>query len=663
MPPGTEILWTPSPADVEAAEVTRFRRWIEASSDAVVPDFGALWRWSVADVPRFWEAVWRYFEISSPRPYGAVLSGVMPEARWFEGATLNYAEQVFRHETDAHPALVQYREDEGASEVSWASLHRQVAGLSATLRELGVGAGDRVAGYVSNRSEAVIGLLAAASIGAVWTSCSPDFGVQSAVARFGQVQPKVLLAVGRYRFGGKPRDRLGEVAELVGSLANLTATILIDDDSERLERPPGRTLTWAQAVQPDIDLQFAATPFGHPLWILFSSGTTGLPKGIVHSHGGIVLEHMKALALGADLGAGDRFFFYSSTNWMVWNYLVGALLVGATPILYDGSPNYPDVLGSWRLAAVSRAKAAGMGAAYITACEKADTDPGAELDLSALRTVISTGSPLPSAGWRWLHARLPAVRIDCSSGGTDVCSSFVCGSPILPVYEGEITARALGVKAEAWALSGAPVIDEVGELVVTEPMPSMPTGFWNDADGRRYREAYFSTFPGVWRHGDWVRISSHGTVVIEGRSDSTLNRGGVRMGSAEIYATVESVPAIADSLVVGVELPEGAYYMGLFVVPAIGRELDDALRAEIIQAIRSGLSPRHVPDEIIQAPGIPRTITGKKLEVPIKRLLQGQTLDEVIDLKVVDDAAAFGWFAAFAERWRSPVVASAEPQT
>jgi acetoacetyl-CoA synthetase len=663
MPPGTDILWTPSAADVEAAEVTRFSRWIEASYDEVVPDFGALWRWSVADVARFWEAVWRYFEISSPSPYGAVLSGVMPVARWFEGATLNYAEHVFRHETDAHPALVQCREDAAQSEVSWASLHRQVAGMAATLRELGVGSGDRIAGYVSNRSEAVVALLAAASVGAVWTSCSPDFGVQSAVARFGQVQAKVLVAVGRYRFGGKPRDRLSEVAELVGALGGLEATILIDGDSERLERSPGRVMSWVEAVEPDIELRFAATPFAHPLWILFSSGTTGLPKGIVHSHGGIVLEHTKALALGAGVGAGERFFFYSSTNWMVWNYLVGALLVGATPVLYDGSPNYPDVLGSWRIAAASRAKVAGMGAAYITACEKADADPGAELDLSALRAVVSTGSPLPSAGWHWLHARLPAVRVDCSSGGTDVCSSFVCGSPIVPVYEGEISARALGVKVEAWNPSGDPVIDEVGELVVTEPMPSMPTGFWNDADGCRYRDAYFSTFPGVWRHGDWVRISSQGTVVIEGRSDSTLNRGGVRMGSAEIYATVESVPAIADSLVVGVELPEGAYYMGLFVVPTIGRELDEALRAEVIDAIRSGLSPRHVPDEIIQAPAIPRTITGKKLEVPIKRLLQGQALDEVIDLKVVDDAAAVGWFASFAERWRSPVVPSAASNT
>lgn len=655
----TNILWTPSPSDLEAAEVTRFRRWIETSHDVELPGYEALWRWSVADVPRFWEAVWRFFQITSPTPYRAVLGGAMPEARWFEGATLNYAQQVFRHESLAHPALVQFREDAAPFEVSWPMLRREVGGLAATLRGLGVESGDRVAGYVSNRSEAVVALLAAASIGAIWTSCSPDFGVQSAVARFGQVQPKVLVAVGRYSFGGKPRDRLGEVAALAGSLPSVQAAILVDGDPAVVGTSQGPTITWADAVAPDDELRFAPTPFAHPLWILFSSGTTGLPKGIVHSHGGIALEHTKALALGLGLEAGDRFFFYGSTNWMVWNYLIGALLVGAIPVLYDGSPTFPDVLGSWRIAAASRAKVAGMGAAYITACEKANADPDKVLDLSALRAAVSTGSPLPSAGWQWLHTRLPAVRVDCSSGGTDICSSFVCGSPILPVYEGEIPARALGVKAEAWSAAGQPVVDEVGELVITEPMPSMPTGFWNDPDGTRYRDAYFSTFPGVWRHGDWVRISSQGTVVIEGRSDSTLNRAGVRMGSAEIYATVDSMPAVADSLVVGVELPEGEYYMGLFIVPTTGRELDDDLRAEVVAAIRTTLSPRHVPDEIIRAPAIPRTITGKKLEVPIKRLLQGRTLDEVIDLKVVDDADAFRWFASFAERWQRPVVALA----
>ena len=655
-PSTTDIVWTPTAADLEAAEVTRFRHWIESSANVRLPDFGALWQWSVDDVGRFWEAVWRYFEISSATPYREVLSGSMPGARWFEGATVNYAEQVFRKATDSRPAIVECHEGEDPTEVSWAELRRQVAGLAATLRELGVGSGDRVAGYVTNRAEAAVSLLAAASVGAIWTSCSPDFGVQSALARFGQVQPKVLVAVGRYRYGGKFRDRLGEVAELAQSLESLRATILIAGAPEAIEQPQGPTLSWSEATKPDVELRFEPTPFEHPLWILFSSGTTGLPKGIVQSHGGIVLEHNKALALGIGLRAGDRFFFYSSTNWMVWNFLVGGLLVGATPVLYDGSPTYPDVTGSWRVAAASGAAVVGVGAAYITACDKADADPAAELDLSALRVVVSTGSPLPSAGWSWLGARLPDARVDCSSGGTDVCSSFVCGSPVLPVYSGEISGRALGVRVEAWNPAGQPVIDEVGELVITEPMPSMPTGFWNDPEETRYRDAYFSTFPGVWRHGDWIRIFARGTVLIEGRSDSTLNRGGVRMGSAEIYAAVESLPAVADSLVVGVELPEGAYYMALFVVPAAARKLDEDLRGEITDAVRTGLSPRHVPDDIIQAPAIPRTFTGKKLEVPIKRLLQGRTLEEVVDLKTVDDPAAMSWFAAFAGERLAPNV-------
>jgi acetoacetyl-CoA synthetase len=656
----TDILWTPSALDVEAAEVTRFRDWVKPSHGGSLPDFDALWRWSVNDVARFWGAIWTYFGLTSLTPYRQVLIGAMPDARWFEGATLNYAEQVFRHETDTHPAIVECHEDEAPRELSWAELRRHVAGLAATFRELGVGSGDRVAGYVSNRSEAVVALLAAASIGAIWSSCSPDFGIHSAVARFAQVRPKVLVAVGRYRFGGKLRDRLGEVAELAASLEGLCGAILIDSELQNLEAAQAPTLAWADAVGREAELGFAATPFEHPLWILFSSGTTGPPKGIVHSHGGIVLEHTKALALGVGLRAGQRFFFFSSTSWMVWNYLVGGLLVGATPVLYDGSPTFPDVIGSWRVATASRATVAGMGAAYIAACEKADAAPAAVLDLSELHVVVSTGSPLSGAGWGWLHTRLPGVRIDCSSGGTDVCSSFVCGSPVLPVRAGEIPARALGVKAEAWNPSGQPVTDEVGELVITEPMPSMPTGFWDDPDGSRYRNAYFSAFPGVWRHGDWVRITSRGTVLIEGRSDSTLNRAGVRMGSAEIYAAVESLPAIADSLVVGVELPEGAYYMALFVVPVPGREMDDALRADITEAIRNGLSPRHVPDDIIQTPAIPRTLTGKKLEVPIKRLLQGRPVEQVVDLKTVDDAAAMHWFASFAERRLTPISASAE---
>ena len=645
--PMPDVLWTPSADDLGTAEVTRFRRWVEREVDRQLPDYHALWRWSVEDVSAFWELVWRYFGFTSVTPYDRVLDGAMPAARWFHGATLNYAEQVFRHETASRPALIVCGENEPPYEISWAQLRRQVAGLAATFRALGVRPGDRVAGYVTNRPEAVVALLASAAVGAIWSSCSPDFGIQAAIARFGQLRPKLLVAVGSYSFAGKGFDRASEVKALAGALESLDATIAIDGRAEGIP--------WREAVADDAELTFEATPFDHPLWVLFSSGTTGAPKGIVHGHGGIVLEHTKSLALGHGLSSGDRLYFLSSTSWMVWNYLVGAPLVGATPVLYDGSPTIPDVIGSWRVAAATGATVAGMGAAYITACEKRDSSPASEVDLSALRVVVSTGSPLPARGWRWLAERLPGVRIDSSSGGTDVCSAFVCGSPALPVHLGEIPARALGVKAEAWNAAGQPVVNEVGELVVTEPMPSMPVRFWDDDDGSRYRESYFATFPGVWRHGDWIRISSRGTVVIEGRSDSTLNKAGVRMGSADIYSAVESLEGVADSLVVGVELPDGGYYMPLFVVRADGAELDGDLEAEIVDAIRTTLSPRHVPDELVQAPAIPRTKTGKKLEVPIKRLLQGLSLCEVVDLETVDDATAMHWFADFAARRRFAV--------
>jgi acetoacetyl-CoA synthetase len=640
----SEVLWKPSPDDIATAKVTEFARWMAAELGRPLEGYDKLWRWSVEDVPGFWEAIWRYYEFESATPYTSVLEGSMPEARWFAGASLNYAERVFAHETDARPAMIVCGEGEEPREISWSFLRGQVAGLAATLRSLGVKPGDRVVGYISNRPEALVALLASASIGAVWASCSPDFGLDGATVRFSQLKPKVLVGAGAYRFGGKRYERTKELAALTTSLDSLKATIVVDGETDGIP--------WEDAVATGGELTFERTPFEHPLWILFSSGTTGVPKGIVQSHGGIALEHTKALGLGLGLTPEDRLYFFSSTSWMVWNYLVGALLVGAAPVLYDGSPGFPDLIGNWRIAAATGATVAGMGAAYISACQRGDADPVAEVDLSALRIVVSTGSALPLSGWHWLAERLPRVRIDSSSGGTDVCSAFACGSPILPVHAGEIPGRALGVKAEVWDASGHPVLDEVGELVITEPMPSMPVHFWGDDDGRRYRESYFSTFPGIWRHGDWARITSRGTVVIEGRSDSTLNRAGVRMGSADIYGAVEAVAGVADSLVVGVELPDGEYYMPLFVVPAEGRELDEELEREIVAAIRSSLSPRHVPDELVEAPGMPYTRTGKKLEVPVKRLIQGGALDEVVDISTVVDPTAMEWFAAFAMKRR-----------
>lgn len=645
------VLWRPGPTDLADSAVARFARTLEVDHTVTLPDYGSLWRWSVANVEEFWGAVWRYFGLTSATPYRSVLSGSMPEASWFAGAGMNYCEQVFRNRRPDRPALVVVAEDDSPREISWAELGQQVGALSNTLRAMGVVPGDRVAAYLTNRLEAVVGLLASAAVGAIWTVCSPDFGVGSAIGRLA-VAPKVLIAGQEYRYGGRLHRRRQEVSQLVEAVRP-GVTILIDGAvSPENPRIGGQVSTWASAVAGPADLRYESLPFEAPLWILYSSGTTGAPKGIVHSHGGIVIEHLKALAFGTDVRPGDRFYFYSSTSWMVWNYLVGGLLVGATPVLYEGSPGYPDLLGSWRVAAAAGAQVIGLGAGYIAACAKAGVDPGVDLELGEVRVVIATGSPLPGLAWEWFADRMPAsVRLDNASGGTDICSTLAGGSPLLPVTRGEIPAPALGVDLQAWDPDGRSVVGEVGELVVRRPMPSMPIFFWNDPDGSRYRESYFSAFPGVWRHGDWVRITDRGTVVIEGRSDATLNRSGVRMGSADIYAAIEGVDGVVDSLVVGVDLPDGDYFMPLFVVAAQEEDLD-VLWARITDSIRKELSPRHVPDEIIAVESVPRTLTGKKVEIPIKRLLQGGRLEDVVQLDALDDPTAMEWYAEFAQQWR-----------
>jgi acetoacetyl-CoA synthetase len=648
------VLWAPSERVVGEARVTRYRAWLERERGLGFDDHEALWQWSVDQLEAFWASVWDYFGVVSSQPYAEVLADRrMPGAQWFTGARLNYAEHFFRHGSDERPAIVSLSEGHGPVELSHADLRRRVGALAAGLRGLGVRPGDRVVAYMPNVPEAVIALLAVTSIGAVWAACAPDFGTTTVIDRFAPIRPVVLIAADGYRFGGKLHDRRDSVAELQRALPTLEHTVLVSYVQPDSTAPATLdALPWLDLVAANAEPVFEQVPFEHPLWILFTSGTTGPPKCVVHGHGGILLEHLKALGLGLDVGEEDRYFFYGSTSWSVWNFLVGGLLLGATVVLYDGSPRYPDVNGNWRVAAATRATIMGTGAAYLIACEKEGAEPGRDIDLSALRHIVTTGSPLPASTSRWVYGHVRSdAWLDSSCGGTDTCTPFVGGSAVLPVYANEIQSRCLGVKVEAWTADGRPVTGEVGELVVTEPMPSMPIAFWDDPDGTRYRDSYFDVFPGVWRQGDWLILTARGSAIISGRSDATINKMGVRIGSAEIYAVVERFPEVVDSLVIGAEMPDGAYYMALFVVPAHGVQVDDKLRRALAEAIRGEVSPRHVPDEIHSAPAVPRTLTGKKLEVPIKKLFQGAALDDVTAPGAIDKPDAAQWYADFAARY------------
>jgi acetoacetyl-CoA synthetase len=571
--------------------------------------------------------------------------GAMPQATWFAGARLNYAEHVLARAPRDRPALLAVAEDGEPLPWTTEELRGKVGALSAHLRELGVTPGDRVAAYLPNVPEAVVGMLATTALGAVWSVCGPELGATSVVDRFAQIEPKVLLAVDGYDFAGKHHDRTEVVAELRRRLPSVRTTIIVRSGDVTAPLPPG-TLAFDEVVREPHAPVFVAVAADHPLWILFSSGTTGLPKGIVHGHGGILLEHFKALGLCLDLGPRDTFFFVCSTSWMAWNLMIGGLLHGSTIVLASGSPSHPSVDGAFTVAAATRATVFGMGSAYVSGCRKAGAEPQDVMDLSALRLLIPTGSPLPPSGWRWLDERFDA-RIDSICGGTDVCSVFFCGNPLTPVHLGEISGRALAVKAESWSAEGRPQIGTVGEMVVVEPMPSMPLGLWADEDGTRYRDAYFDLYPGVWRQGDWITVNDRGGVVVSGRSDATLNRGGVRLGSAEIYAVVERAPEVFDALVVGAELEDGEYLLALFVVMAPDAVLDDALRHRLATHLRSELSPRHVPDEVVAIDIVPRTLTGKKLEVPVKRILQGAAAQDVAAAGAVDHPEALEWFATW----------------
>jgi acetoacetyl-CoA synthetase len=616
-----ETLWTPSREAVERANTTKYTRWLEKRTGRSFPTYGSLWRWSTEDVGEFWESIWEYFEVWSSTPYRAVLpERKMPGARWFEGAQLNYAEHVFRNRYDDDVALIAAGEGEEDTTVTWGELKAETASLAAFLREEGVVPGDRVAGYLPNCPEAVVGLLASASLGAVWSCCSPDIGGPSVVDRFKQIAPKVFIGAEGYRYGGKWFERQGVIEAVRDSISSIRTTIITDT---REKEGVAGAENWVELGERSERLEFAKVPFDHPLWVLYTSGTTGLPKPIVHGHGGILLEHLKALSLHNDVRRGDRMFWYTSAGWMMWNYLVSALMLGSSVILYDGDPLHPDPGALWDLAERTQMTFFGASAPYFGAVAKSGFDPRGHY-LRNLRGFGSTGSPLSAAGFEWLYEKVKEdLWVASISGGTDVCTAFVGGCPVLPVRSGRIQCRYLGAAVAAYDEGGRPVLGKVGELVLTQPMPSMPVFLWGDEDGSRYVESYFSVFPGVWRHGDWISIDEDGTCVIFGRSDATIKRRGIRAGTSEIYSVVESIPEVVDSLVVDLEFPDGRWFMPLFVVLKQGEKLDDRMRERIRQKVGADLSPKLVPDDVVQVEEVPRTLNGKKLEVPVKRILMG----------------------------------------
>jgi len=615
--------WVPTDDDIASARVTDFAKFVGKDSD-----YSSLWHWSVDDPAAFWAALWDYFGLGK-RPTDVLHGTEMPGAQWFPGTTLNYVDQIIRNARADRPAILSVAEGGEVTEILWDELLRRTAAFAQTLRSYGVGVGDRVVGYLPNIPEAITAFLATASIGAIWSACGQDYSAKAALDRLGQLDPVVLVTAQSYQFGGRTHDKRDDVAALQAGLPTLAATVLVSELEEGEGQP--------ETVPVDFD---------HPLWILHSSGTTGKPKGIMHGHGGVVLEHLKAIALQSDIGPDDTFFWYTSPSWMMWNFQVAGLLVGATIVCYAGSPNSPRPDALWDIAARVRATVLGASPGYVLGCVKAGAVPREEHDLSALRTVGITGSSLPPSSSLWLRDNVGEhVQVASISGGTDVVSAFIGGVRTVPVWPGELSAPYLGVALDAWDASGNPVRGEVGELVITKPMPSMPVGFWNDADGSRYRSAYFEMFPGVWRHGDWITITDHGSIIVHGRSDSTLNRHGIRMGSADIYQAVERLPEIAEALVIGAEQPDGGYWMPLFVVLTEATDLDDALKDRINTTIRDEVSPRHVPDEIIVAPGVPHTRTGKKLEVPIKKLFAGADPAKVVERSAVDDPALLDWYA------------------
>lgn len=649
------LVWTPGADRIAGSQLRRYMDWLKRERGLDFATYDALWQWSVGDIEAFWATIWDYFAVKAHKPYGKVLGRrEMPGAEWFVGAELNYADHLLRHETAARPAILHASETRDLQAMSWAELRAQAGSVAAWLKAQGVGRGDRVVAYAANTPQTIVAFLATVSLGAVWSVCSPDMGLPSVLDRFRQIEPAALFAVPGVHYNGRPIDKSGTVAELVHALPTLRSVALLPGDGMPA-LPQGVAVGhWPEILARPAALEIEPVPFDHPLWVVYSSGTTGLPKPIVHGHGGMLLEMLKMMSLHNDIGPGDIYHWYSSTGWIMWNIQVAGLAVGATIAIYDGSPNWPDWTRLWRFAGAAKLSVFGAGAAFYANCQKADVHPREVADLSALRTVGSTGSPLSEDSYAWIYREIGQdVWLMPISGGTDLAGAFVGGCVMQPVYAGEMQCRCLGADVQAYDEAGRPLIDDVGELVCASPLPSMPLYLWNDDGGRRYHDSYFDIYPGIWRHGDWIRITPRGGAVIYGRSDATINRHGLRLGTAEIYRAVEELPEVLDSLIVDLEYLGRDSYMPLFVVLRPGVALDAALLDRINQAIRRTVSARFVPNDIFQIADVPRTLSGKKLEVPVKKILLGQPADKVSNPGTMANPQSLDWFAEFAATLQS----------